>query len=69
MFTRNSFGIEHPDGAVTFCEAQNFRIDRDGRLVFYNWFGLVRVATYNAGQWVRVLRGLAPEDLGEGRNE
>ena len=63
MFTRDSFGVEHPNGDVTFCEAHNFRVDSAGRLVFTAWLGLVRVAAYDAGQWVRVLRGLTLEGL------
>ena len=58
----DSFGVERRDGSVVFVNARNFRIDRDGRLIFYR---SRNVAAYNAGEWTRVMRGLAPDDLQE----
>jgi len=60
----DSFGIERRDGSVTFVYAHNFEIDRDGRLTFH--LAGRGVAAYNAGEWVRVMRGLTPDDVKQG---
>ena len=59
-----SFGIERKDGAVVFVDAHDFIIDCDGRLIFY--LAGKRVAAYIAADWVRVMRGLVPDDLRQG---
>ena len=58
----DSFGVERRDGSVVFVNAHDFRIDRDGRLIFYR---SRNVAAYNAGEWTRVMRNLTPDDLQE----
>ena len=63
MFKPDSFAIERRDGSTAFVVAHNFKIDFDGRLVFRRWFW--NVAAYNAGEWLRVMRGLTPDDLKE----
>ncbi len=56
------FAIEQTNDVTTFVEARNFKIARDGRLVFYSW-PWKREAAYQAGVWVRVMRGVGPGDL------
>jgi hypothetical protein len=64
LLTPESFAVERPNGSAVFVEATNFWVTREGRLVFTRALGLVRVAAYAAGAWVRVQRGLTAQDLG-----
>ena len=60
-----SFAIERPDGSITYVEAHNFKVDGAGRLIFYK-FIFQKVAAYQAGEWLRAMRGLSPDDLKQG---
>ena len=55
------FTIEHSDGQPRSVRARNFRVTREGALLFYSW-PWVRVAAFAPGTWNGgVVRGVGPE--------
>ena len=57
-----SFGVELQDGQVVFFKANRARIRPSGRLVFLSGLWMLEGAV-NEGEWVRMTKGIAREDL------
>lgn len=60
-----SFGIMDEQGGMFFVIAHSFRVDRRGRLVFWERRGLFRrlKSVVEAGKWERVLEGISMDDF------